>query len=100
MREALADAALAASLDALYDEEVLPVFAALGLAEPAASYRRTTAERFRNPFLRHRLADIAANHAAKKQRRFAALLALAGVHAPQLRQPRLLAALASGAGAG
>ena len=53
------------------------MFAALGLGEAARAYRRTTVERFRNPFLRHRLADIAQNHAAKKQRRFAALLRLA-----------------------
>jgi tagaturonate reductase len=98
VREALVDARLAASLDQVYDEEVLPVFAALGMGVAAGAYRRTTAERIRNPFLRHRLADIAANHAAKKQRRFAALIALAGVHAPTLRQPRLTAALASGAG--
>jgi tagaturonate reductase len=96
VREALGDADLAASLDALYDEEVLPVFAALGLGEAARVYRRTTAERFRNPFLRHRLAEIAANHAAKKQRRFAALIELARVHMPDLPQPRLAAALASG----
>ena len=73
--EALTDPDLAASLDALYDEEVLPVFVALGLGDAATAYRRTTLERFRNPFLRHRLRDIAANHEAKKQRRFAALIA-------------------------
>ena len=95
--EALADPALAASLDGLYDAEVLPVFAALGLGEAAAAYRRTTLERFRNPFLRHRLADIAHNHGAKKERRFAGLLGLAAATAPQLRQPRLAAALRSGA---
>jgi tagaturonate reductase len=96
--EALADPELAASLDRLYDDEVLPVFAALGLADAAAAYRRTTLERFRNPFLRHRLRDIAVNHAAKKQRRFAALIDLAQRVAPVLAQPALRAALHSGAG--
>ena len=97
VREALADPALAASLDALYAEEVLPVFAALGLGEAAEAYRRTTLERFRNPFLRHLLRDIAQNHGAKKARRFGALLELAAGAVPQLRQPRLAAALQSGA---
>ncbi len=91
--EALSDPDLAASLDRLYAEEVLPVFAAMGLGDAATAYRRTTLERFRNPFLRHRLSDIAANHAAKKQRRFAALLELAARVAPDLRQPRLTEAL-------
>jgi tagaturonate reductase len=99
VREALADANMAASLDALYDEEVLPVFAALGPGEEAAAYRRTTLERFRNPYLHHRLADIAANHAVKKQRRFAPVIELARARAPDLRQPRLEAALVSPAGA-
>lgn len=64
------------------------MFAALGLADAAAVYRRTTLERFRNPFLRHRVRDIASDHEAKKQRRFAALIELSGTIAPGLRQPR------------
>jgi tagaturonate reductase len=96
--EALSDPELALSLARVYDEEVLPVFAALGLGDAARAYRRTTEERFRNPFLRHRLADIAVNHAAKKQRRFAALIELAAEVAPELRQPLLGQALRSAAG--
>ena len=95
--EALSDADLAASVDRLYAEEVLPVFVALGMGDAAIAYRRTTLERFRNPFLRHRLSDIAANHEAKKQRRFAALVQLAETVAPGLRQPVLRTALGSGA---
>ncbi len=97
VRAALDDPNVAAGLDALYDEEVLPVLAAAGLQE-AAAYRLTVLERFRNPFLRHRLADIAANHAAKKARRMAPLLALAAERAPRLPLSRLRAALASPAG--
>jgi tagaturonate reductase len=97
VREALADRELAASLDALYAKEVLPVFAGLGLGEAAHAYRDTTLERFRNPFLRHRLRDIAQNHATKKERRFKALIDLARQVAPGLPQPRLHAALTSGA---
>ena len=65
-------------LDAVLTDEVLPVFATLGT--PAEAYRDSVLERFANPFLRHRLADIAGNHAAKKQRRIVALCELAGVH--------------------
>jgi tagaturonate reductase len=96
--EALADPSLRAGLDELYEHEVLPVFAALGIHDEAAAYRRTVLERFANPFLRHRIADIAANHEAKKQRRMGTLVELARQHAPDLGQPRLRAALASGAG--
>lgn len=56
-------------LRAVYDEEVLPGFAARGMGEEAAAYRATTVERFRNPFLDHRLSDIAKGHADKIQRR-------------------------------
>jgi tagaturonate reductase len=95
VRAALADPDLARRLDDLYDTEVLPVFAALGLEGEAAAYRRTTLGRFRNPFLEHRLSDIAQNHAAKKQRRFGLLLTLAERHAPALALPLTRAALAS-----
>ena len=63
------------------------MFAALGLGDAATAYRRTTLERFRNPFLRHRLRDIAANHAAKKQRRFAALIATRRARGARPAQP-------------
>jgi tagaturonate reductase len=95
--EALADAELRAALDEVYDREVLPVFAALGFAEEAVVYRRTVMERFGNPFLRHRLADIATDHEAKKVRRMGALVELARKHLPELAQPRLNAALRSDA---
>ena len=94
----MADAELRAALDEVYDREVLPVFAALGFAEQAANYRRTVMERFGNPFLRHRLADIATNHEAKKARRMGTLVELARQHLPELAQPRLTAALRSEAG--
>jgi tagaturonate reductase len=93
--EAMADPDLRAALDELYGYEVLPVFAALGMHDEAAAYLRTVLERFANPFLRHRIADI---HEAKKQRRMGTLVELARHHAPHLSQPRLRAALASRAG--
>lgn len=56
------------ALEALYAEEVLPVFAQAGIAE-APAYAASVIERFSNPFLDHRLADIAQNHAEKVRRR-------------------------------
>jgi tagaturonate reductase len=91
VRERIAEAAPRALLDAIYDEQVLPVFAALGMGEEAIVYRATTLERFANPFLDHKLRDIATNHAAKIGRRLPPLIALAEAHAPGLRQPRLRA---------
>ena len=41
------------------------------------AYRDTVIDRFRNPFLDHRLAEIFINHEAKKQRRFGGLIELA-----------------------
>jgi tagaturonate reductase len=90
VREILAEPAMRTWLDAIYDEEVLPVFAAAGIAE-APEYRRTVIERFRNPFLDHRLRDIADSHAAKKARRMGGIRQLAAEVAPGLMLPRLAA---------
>ncbi|CAN5318995.1 mannitol dehydrogenase family protein [soil metagenome] len=84
-------------LDALYDGEVLPVFAAAKIGD-APAYRATVIERFLNPFLDHRLADIADNHVSKKERRIGGLVRLAAEVAPGLPLPRLRAMAASGIG--
>ncbi|MGD1038026.1 MAG: hypothetical protein ABR878_12715 [Roseiarcus sp.] len=94
VRALLADAAVLNDLNDLYDREVLPVFDAIGLGEQARAYRRSVIERFRNPFLDHRLADIFTNHAAKKRRRFGGLIALGAQAGVAIAQPRLGAALA------
>jgi tagaturonate reductase len=95
VREAMADQAICGEFDDLYDKEVLPVFAGIGMGEEAYAYRDTVIERFSNPFLNHRLADIYANHDAKKQRRFGGLIELAEAENVRVSQPRLQAALAS-----
>jgi len=97
VREAMADPALRAGLEALWADEILPVFAALSPAArvQAEAYLVDVRERFGNPFLDHRIADIAQNHAQKKQRRFGPIVALAAEHAPELAQPVLKAALAA-----
>ena len=95
VRGLLGDAATLAELNDLFDREVLPAFDGLGMGDEARAYRATVIERFRNPFLDHRLADIFANHAAKKQRRFGGLIALTEQNKVAVAQPRLRAALAA-----
>ncbi len=94
VRALLADPATLADLNDLYDREALPVFDAIGLGVEARAYRASVIERFRNPFLDHYLQDIFTNHAAKKQRRFAGLIALGAQAGVTIAQPRLWAALA------
>jgi tagaturonate reductase len=93
VRAVLADAAVLADLNDLYDREVLPVFNGIGLGEAARAYRDSVIERFRNPFLNHFLADIFTNHEAKKARRFGGIIALSRESRLDARQPRLAAAL-------
>jgi tagaturonate reductase len=94
VRAAMADTALRAEIEALWLDEIVPVFDALGEGDAARAYLVDLRERLENPFLDHRIADIAQNHAQKKQRRLAPIVTMAAEHAPSLKQPRLLAALA------
>ena len=81
-------------LESVWAEEVLPVFDAMGRGAAAHQYLAALRERFCNPFLAHRIADIAQNHAQKKQRRFAPVVALAEQYQLPIAQRRLRAALA------
>lgn len=85
VREILADPSVRTRLDAVYRDEVLPGFAARGLGEEAGRYVETAMERFLNPYLDHRIADIAGNHALKVERRITAFLDWAGTPAPVLQ---------------
>ena len=78
VREAMADAPLRRELEEVWTQEVLPVFAAQGLGPEAERYLAEVRERFSNPFLAHRLSDIAKDHAEKKRRRFGPVVAEAG----------------------
>lgn len=81
-----------AFLDTLWKEEVLAGFEAAGMGDEAARYVAVTRERFQNPFLDHKLADIAGNHAEKARRRIGAFMEWsAGNGAPAM--PRLKAIL-------
>jgi tagaturonate reductase len=95
VRHAMEDAASRSALESLWAAEVLPVFDALGQRPDAETYLAQLRERLLNPFLDHRLSDIAQNHAQKKQRRFAPIVALAVELQCAIEQPQLRAALAS-----
>lgn len=95
VRQAMADDALVADLETLWRDEVLPVFAAEGMGDEAQAYIGVLRERLRNPFLAHRLADIAGNHDEKKRRRFIPIIAAAERLGLSLPQHRLRAALAT-----
>jgi tagaturonate reductase len=85
-------------LEAAWREEVLPLFAAEGQGTLASRYLDSVRERLLNPFLHHLLADIAGNHAQKKQRRLAPVVDWAQRLGLDLPQHRLRAALESGLG--
>lgn len=93
--EAMHDPVLRADLEAVWRGEVLPIFDALGQGAQARAYLVTLRDRLANPFLAHRLSDIAANHAEKKRRRIGALLALGDEYGVPPSQRRLRAALST-----
>jgi tagaturonate reductase len=97
--EAMNDATMRETLERVWADEVLPVFDALGQGAEARAYLVELRERLLNPFLAHRLSDIAKDHAPKKQRRFAPVLTLAGELGLALAQPWLRGAIAGAAGA-
>jgi len=93
VRAILEDAVVSRELFAIYNEEVLPGFVFCGMGEEAKQYLATTLERFRNPFLEHRIADISQNHAVKLKNRVAAFLDWVRVREPAFAAPRLSAML-------
>ncbi|KQV97597.1 D-mannonate oxidoreductase [Rhizobacter sp. Root1221] len=94
VRQAMNDTPLRDALEAAWQQEVLPVFDALGEGVAARTYLAGLRDRFLNPYLAHRLADIAQNHAQKKQRRIEPVVALARSRVPGLLQPQLRRVLA------
>ena len=69
VREIMSDSVIKSRLLELYQNEVIPGFAGFGMEDSATKYVSTTLERFENPFLNHRLSDIAQNHNLKIERR-------------------------------
>jgi tagaturonate reductase len=84
VREILAVPEHRERLAELYSRDILPGFAKMGMGAEAEAYVAATIERFENPFLNHRLADIADNHAEKIRRRAGGFLEWSGVSAPVL----------------
>jgi tagaturonate reductase len=87
--DAMQDPRLRADVEAVWQDEVLPVFDALGMRGRAEDYVASVRERFGNPYLDHRIADIAQNHVAKVKRRMLPLIELANSLSMQNAQPRL-----------
>jgi len=69
VRQAMTDEDTLADLRRLYNDEVVPGFATGGLGDEAVSHVGKTMDRFANPFIEHRLADIYASHAGKVAKR-------------------------------
>jgi len=89
VRDYLMDEGNLSDLRDLYREEVIPAFGAQGCGEAAEAYVASTIDRFRNPYLDHRLSDIAQNHAEKVERRIGTFLDFARKADPSLQIPRL-----------
>jgi tagaturonate reductase len=84
VREMLGDADTKSFLLDIYRTEVIPGFAARQMGDQAQAYVRTTMDRFENPFLDHRLSDIAQNHQEKIVRRLEGFMTWSGIAAAKL----------------
>lgn len=87
--QAMSNADIRHRLEEILETEVLAGFAANGLGDEAEIYIQTTLDRFRNPFLQHRIADIAQNHDLKVQRRLAAFISWVAQSGSDLEMPML-----------
>ena len=87
-REATAEGQGAALRD-LDEAEIIPGFAAAGMEDEARAYVATNLERFANPFLDHRFADLMDNHEEKIRRRAVAFLNWSRGHGDVGPKPRL-----------
>lgn len=77
VREAMVAPALLEPLQQMLDDEVIPTLSSRLPRDRLIRYRDITLERFANPFLDHRLADIAQNHDAKLARRIQPVVEMA-----------------------
>jgi tagaturonate reductase len=90
VREMIADPAVRVWLEEIMAGEVAPAFGAR--QAEILDYWRTCLDRFGNPFLDHRIADIAQNHKAKVDRRAGGFIRWACRERPELTLPKLVAA--------
>ncbi len=96
VREILGDPAIKNRLMGLYRDEVIPGFAGHDMRDEAAAYVLTTLQRFENPFLNHRLSDIAQHHRLKLDRRVVDFIAWIKNRNPTAIVAQLEALAASG----
>ncbi len=89
VRAILADDEIRQRLETVYQTEVVPGFAARRMGSEAQAYMATTLDRFRNPFLNHRIADISQHHQEKVDRRIRSFLDWAGGTGSHLNAPML-----------
>ncbi|WP_282092703.1 mannitol dehydrogenase family protein [Epibacterium ulvae] len=89
VREMMAEPETRHHLEQVYQLEVRPAFSAAGIAQEFDDYVQTTLERFENPFLDHRIVDIAQNHNQKIERRIKAMLDFAIEHNDRSPKPVL-----------
>ena len=92
VKDMMSDPVIRGDLEDLYRKEVLPVFLSAQDGD-AIPYAATTIDRFSNPFLAHRLSDIAQNHEQKLERRLRAFVDWGRALKADVAQPRLLDAL-------
>lgn len=85
VREMIGNQQARSDLLSLYENEIIPGFARRDMEAQAKAYAAQTLERFDNPFLDHKLSDIAQNHAEKIRRRFQGFVDWSGVTAPRLQ---------------
>ena len=89
VRAILSDPHIRDGLQSLYRDEVIPGFAAMGMEKAATVYVTQTMERFDNPYLDHKVADIAQNHAVKITNRVRAFEDWLNSVDPSIALPRL-----------
>lgn len=87
--DAMNDPPMRAEIEGVWREEVMPVFEAMDMSAQAEDYLSSVRDRFCNPYLDHRIADIAQNHVAKINRRILPLVELANALSMRNAQPRL-----------
>lgn len=95
VEQAMHTPALRTPLEVVWANEVLPVLDAEGSGAEARAYLEELRDRLLNPFLHHRLSDIAKNHQEKKLRRMAPVVKRAVELKLAIAQPQLRSALAA-----
>ena len=86
------------TLKTVLRNEVRPAFVAAGWVDEFDAYVTMTMDRFANPFLAHRIADIAQNHRQKVDRRIGGFLAFARDHGDASDKPILQTIVKNNAG--